>query len=400
MKRHESSVFDAISPTPKTPATSHPLTNAFVSSHPNAFHYTAAVQNGVRSSTARAYTIPRLLSPRRNLHVHVNAPVSILLHTADRVTAVEYLGTVAHARHEVIVCAGAYHSPALLVKSGIGNEHVGRHLQDHPIVGLKYRLGPEEGVWWPSTLTLMTVFGNPWNLFDYFWNGSGPLSTSGVDFGLFASTNRTYEDRNMPDLQIHGMPTAADGDFMKNFLKFEPTFQDSFGVAADYSSLFAQGLIIAPTLLHTNSRGTVTVGSDGEPVVTLESFEDEDDLRRLVKGIRLVQQLMATPEMQVHEPMLLTHAGLERELGVDTDAYWREYLKLFGFFVYHPVGSCRMGFDPSDSVVDPSLRVHGMAGVRVCDASIMPENTSGNTNVPTAAIAHNCVEMIRGIGDN
>ena len=398
MKRHIESHRQAIQPSVKTEETSHLLSNAFVRAHPSAFLFTSSVKSGVRSSTARAYTHPRLQDGRENLRVYVNAPVSRLLHEDKRVNGVEFEGGGrAIARKEVVLCSGAYHSPHLLLKSGIGNEHIGKHLQDHPILGLKYRLGSEGGTWWPKSMSYLSVFGNPMNLCNYVFKSFGPLSTSGADFGLFESSNSTFKDGDRPDLQIHGMPTAGDGAFLRDFLQFEPNFQASFGVPNDYSPLFAQGLIIAPTLLHPNSEGSVTLGDNGEAVIELESFTDEDDLDRIVKAVRLAQEVMRAPAMMEHDPHLLEHTVLAKELGQDTDEYWREYARLFGFFVYHPASSVRMSASPASGAVDPKCRVWGWEGIRVADASVMPSITSGNTNVPTAAIAHNCVEiMFRG----
>ena len=276
----------------------------------------------------------------------------------------------------------------------MGNGHVGKHLQDHPILGLKYRLGSEAGTWWPKSLTFLSVFGDPRNVYNYLAHSFGPLSTSGVDFGLFSSSNSTFKDSDRPDLQLHGMPGAGDGAFIRDFLQFESTFQASFGVDNDYSPLFAQGVVIAPTLLHPNSEGSITLGKDREAVIELESFTDEDDLDRIVKAVRLTQEVMRAPSMIEHEPHLLEHTVLANELGHDTDEYWKEYARLYGFFVYHPASSVRMSASPESGAVDPQCKIWGWEGIRVADASVMPVITSGNTNVPTAAIAHNCVEII------
>lgn len=169
---------------------------------------------------------------------------------------------------------------------------------------------------------------------------------------------------------------------------------DSFGTASDYSPLFSQGAVIAPTFLHPVSRGTVSIDARGEPVIEHEYYSEPDDMRRMVRCVRLAQEVMAGGAMAELEPELLTHKVLEEELGRDTDEYWEEYIRLFGFLVYHPVGTCSMG-GGEEGVVDAQLRVRGIRGLRVCDASVMPEITSGNTNVPTGAVAHNCVAMVK-----
>ena len=342
----------------------------------------------------------------------------------DEATGVEFVAadgsthTVAASR-EVILCAGAYGSPQLLLQSGVGDAAelraagvrprvqspgVGRHLQDHPIVGLKYRLGAVGGAWWPVSLTKMTAFLNLPDLFGYAVRGTGTLASSGVDFGLFAATD---EERfaGRPDCQVHGFPTAGDRSFFEDFLHYRAdAFTSEIGVASDLSPLFAQGLALGPTLLHARASGSVRLRGGGAaltaaPVVEYEAYADEDDLRRMTRCIRIAEEVMAQPAMQAHAPQLLYHRGLAAELGEGTDAYWRAYLQRFGFVVYHPTGTCRMGFagDGVDSVVDGDLRVMGVARLRVADASIMPDIVSGNTQVPTAAIAMQVVRMLEEV---
>jgi choline dehydrogenase-like flavoprotein len=438
MSEYETAYESVIQPTTKTPDAANLYANEWVTASaqaghatnpdynrgprvPGSFLFQTGVKNGVRSSTARGFTLPRLFSNASpNLTVHLNAPVHKVLVKKTASAQLTAHGIVygptrseAYASRSIIICAGTYHSPHILLKSGIGPAaeleaagitpvldlpNVGRNMQEHPIVGMKYRFGPAEGVWWPKSLCLLSVFGNPYNVYDYIVNGSGPLSTSGVDFGSFFHSGAEWEKSDMPDLQIHGMPTATDADFIKDFLQFEPTFKDSLGTAKDYSPFWSQGAILAPTLLHANSRGSVTLSADGDheqPVIAMESYSDEDDVRRMIKAIRITQDIMRQPAFAQHEPLLLTYELLEKELGKDTDEYWAEYIKLFGFFVYHPTGTCKMGMSAATSVVDADLRVHGVANLRVADASVMPEISSGNTNVPTGAIAFQVVDMLR-----
>ena len=423
------------------------------------FHYEHAVRNGVRESTARQFLLPLLdgKSAAPNLHVMVSTHVQrLILSTEDDEGAapkavgvemrqsectvpevsVPVLGTLLRARpclwnggrapaerstvvrasKEVVLSAGAYESPHLLLKSGVGGREelraadvpvrvhlpgVGKHLQDHPIIGLKYRLGDASGSWLPLVTVTKLWLAFPSLVWGYFGQGKGALASSGCDIGYFGASNASYSGR--PDLQMHGMVTAGDRGLFEGFLHYGRAFTGQVGEPSDYSSLFAQGLLIAPTLLHAAAEGSVGLnpahkasGYDGPPTIRYEAFGDDDDVRRLTEGIRRLQEIMRQPSMARLKPTLLHARDLAAELGEDTDAYWAQYIRRFGFVVYHPTGTCRMGRagEPS-AVVDPSLRVLGVRGLRVADASIMPDITSGNTQVPTAAIAVQAVALLR-----
>lgn len=426
------------------------------------FHYEHAVRRGVRQSTARQFLLPLLRQGAPNLDVVVGAHVNRVLlddgasppraigvdvsfkecrvpslsvpvlgqllpsrpclfggrqatrreYTKAQGYRREVLGVRYTARKEVIVSAGAYESPHLLLRSGIGpseqlraasvRQHVelpavGRHLQDHPIIGIKYRLGPVGGAWLPASITKLWL-AFPSTLWSYLTSGKGVLASSGCDIGYFGTSNPSFARR--PDLQMHGMITAGDPGYFGNFLHYDSAFMSQVGEASDYS-LWAQGLMIAPTLLHAAAEGSVSLDprnadGSGPPVIQYEAFGHDEDVARLIQGVRQVQTIMAQPAMAAHDPTLLHIADLAAEFGRDTDEYWAQYIKRFGFVVYHPAGTCRMGRagEPS-AVVDSSLRVLGVDQLRVADASIMPDITSGNTQVPTAAIGVQMVAIIR-----
>lgn len=279
---------------------------------------------------------------------------------------------------------------------------VGKHLQDHPIVGIKYRLGPATGSWLPKTVTKLWL-AFPSMLWSYLSAGKGMLSSSACDIGYFGATNSTFVDR--PDLQVHGMLTAGNPDFFRKFLRYEKSYSDDVGTDIDYS-IWAQGVMVAPTLLHSAAEGYVGLnplnrredGSYGEgaPIINYEIFDNDDDVQRTIGLIRRIQVIMAQPAMAAWEPELLYARSLAAEFGEDTDKYWEQYLKRFGFVVYHPTGTCAMGKrgEPK-TVVDSTLRVIGVEGLRVADASIMPDIVSANTQVPTAAIAVQMVDILR-----
>jgi len=321
------------------------------------------------------------------------------------------------ARREVVLSAGAYESPHLLLKSGVGAADalraagiepvvelpgVGQRLQDHPIIGIKYRFGPRGGAWLPSSVSKLWL-ALPSLSWSYLAHGKGALASSGCDIGYFGASNASYANR--PDLQVHSMLTAGDAAFFHGFLHLDKAFTDHVGEPADYSSLWAQGVCMAPTLLHPATQGSIELNPEnrradgtygpGPPKIRFEAFGDADDVRRTIEAIRRMQAIMAQPAMAAHEPTLLHHRGLAAEFGADSDTYWAEYIKRFGFVVYHPTGTLRMGRkDEPGTVVDSSLRVLGVAGLRVADASVMPDIVSGNTQVPTAAVGVQMVDIL------
>lgn len=143
-----------------------------------------------------------------------------------------------------------------------GRQGVGQHLQDHPIAALKYRLGASAtGEWWPVPLSKLSLLRNPSILLDYWLRGTGPLASSGCDFGYFGSSNDSYTGR--PDLQVHGFLTAGDTSFYRDFLRWEPWMSEQEpGTAADHSMLWSQGLNISPALLHPAATGSVELNPD------------------------------------------------------------------------------------------------------------------------------------------
>lgn len=331
------------------------------------------------------------------------------------------------ARRSVVLCAGAYESPHLLLKSGVGDAGqlaargvsprlhlpgVGRNLQDHPIFGLKYRLGSQGGAWAPATVTKLWLL-YPSLILGWLGWGRGALASSGCDIGYFGCSDDSQAACGRPDLQVHGMVTAGDPPFYLRFLKFLPFFLEDIGDSSDYS-IWAQGLMLAPTLLHAKARGSVTLhpanvrsngtyDGRGPPHIAYEAFGDDEDLAKMVEGVRRVQTIMRQPSMRPYSPTLLHSRSLAADFGADTDAYWREYIKRLGFVVYHPGGTCAMGRGGSSAdaargvVVDSQLRVLGVERLRVADASVMPTLPSGNTQVPTAAIAIQLVRLLQGL---
>jgi choline dehydrogenase len=383
-----------------------------------AFVYRHASKNGIRQSSARQMLLPQM-KESNNLHVLTNAQVEKLNIEDDgkiKSVQVQYGDEVFHvrARYEVILSAGAYATPQLLLLSGIGpkqhlQEHnidvvrdlpgVGEHLQDHFQTYMKIRVGSGSS-WFPrgiSPLQLLPGF------VDWIASGKGIFETSGVGFGYFGASEKTFQDT--PDLQIHSLMTAGDDDLLRTFLNTrKDVFDSEIGKASDYSDFFTEGFLATCANLHPRALGTVRLGDDDghrKPKITYNAFENKDDLNAILSCIRRFQVMLkswndnAMNNEEIPAVKLLAHRSLERELGQDTDEYWIEYIRQFSGVIYHPTGTCRMGQDDDDmAVVNSKLQVFGLKNLRVADASIMPEITSGNTNVPSAAIGLKAAELL------
>ena len=245
-------------------------------------------------------------------------------------------------------------------------------------------------------MTPLTIFGNPMNIWKYFRYGEGILSSSAADLVFFGASSKEYVDT--PDLQIISLTSAADRQLFAAMGKVTPeAFEYEVGVPMDYS-IFAQGLLFGNCLQHPDERGTVTLRSTSvsdTPVVTYELIGNDYDLKRLLKSVRILEEWLAAPSLASLQPQILPHRKLAQEFGYGTDEYWIQYIRRFIATLWHPVGTCAMGAEnDGKSVVNSKLQVWGLERLRVADASIMPEITSGNTNVPTGLIGLKMVDTI------
>jgi len=321
--------------------------------------YQLTIEDGKRHSTAAAFLVPILQRP--NLTVTTGALVTRLLFEGTRTVGVECLheGTLHQVRvnSEVILSAGAFDSPKLLLLSGIGDaEHlqalgipvvadlpgVGQNLQDHPVVPVAHE----------ATQDLHTA------------------STSSIgEAGMFLHTEGNLDAA--PDLQ---------------FL-FGPAVLAPPGYA--HSGL---GFTSFVCLTHPQNIGSVSLRSPDPkdaPMIQMNYLQSEADVQKLVVGIKLLRNLFGASALDEFR-------GEEIAPGADnqSDAALVAYVREACDTVYHPVGTCKMGIDPM-AVVDPELRVHGVEGLRVVDASIMPAITTGNTNAPTIMIGEKAADLIK-----
>ncbi len=345
--------------------------------------YQVTHRNGERYSAAKAYLTPAVRQ-RPNLQVLTGARATRVLMEGHRAVGVEVRQRGAthtlHARREVLLSAGALQSPQLLMLSGIGP---GAQLQQHGITVLHDLPGVGEHLHDHMDVVqvvdaphLKDLFGlspaGAWRvlrgIFEWRRQRSGMLTTNFAEAGAFV---RSAPDLPNPDLQLHFV----------------------IGKLVDHGrkTVFGHGYSCHVCVLQPKSRGRVGLASaDPQQAPTIDPafLSDSDDLHRLVRGFKLMRRIL-------QQPALASLGGreLKASASAQTDAQIEEFIRNHGDTIYHPVGSCRMGPGPND-VVDAQLRVHGIDGLRVVDASIMPRIVSGNTNAPTIMIAEKAAQML------
>ncbi len=343
--------------------------------------YHVTQKDGKRMSAARAYLEP--IRQRPNLQVITGAQVEFLHFGETRVNGVQYLKSgksqKATAAAEVILSAGAFQSPQLLLLSGIGPA---AHLREfgievrHDLPGVGGNLSDHLDYLQLHASRDQTLFGfTPWqaltgpvHLWNYLRYGRGQLTTNVAEAGAFFRTDPSLVD---PDIQLH-FCIAAVGDHGR---------ERHWGVS---------GIGLHTCVLKPKSRGTVRLASVdpmAAPAIDPNYLGDAQDLDTLVKGVRMAQNILAQPAMQ-------RFAGRDlHPQKQDGDKGLVDLIRARSDTIYHPVGTCKMGQGP-DAVVDSFLRVRGIQGLRVVDASVMPEIVRGNTNAPTIMIAEKAADMI------
>lgn len=338
-------------------------------------------RSGWRVSTAKAFLRPAM--GRANLRVVTGAQVERVLIQAGRAVGVRYVRDghpeEPRAGREVILSAGAIGSPQILQLSGIGPgallhemglpvvldaPGVGANLQDHLQVRLAYKVAGAK------TLNTMAgnLFGKARIAAEYALFRSGPMSMAPSQLGAFT---RSSPDVATPDLEYHVQPLSLDA--------------------------FGGGLHPFPAItasvcnLRPESRGEVRITSPDHrvaPRIAPNYLSAPADRIVAARSIRLTRSIMAQPPMSKYRP-----EEFKPGAGPDDDAALAEAAGRVATTIFHPVGTARMGSDPG-AVVDPALRVHGIGGLRVVDASVMPRITSGNTNSPTIMIAEKAADLI------
>jgi len=341
---------------------------------------------GRRASAARAYLTPAMRRP--NLEVVTGALARRVLLDQRRASAVEYDagGTrhVARARREVVLAGGSFNSPQLLMLSGIGPSDtlrmhgiqpavdlpgVGRNLVEHPRVPVHFAF--KRPVSFLNQLRVDRVAGS---VLRWIFTGSGVFATQVNSCNIVL---RTLPELTQPDIQLWSNPVRMDAKI------WVPGFgeRQQHRMTADV------------ILLHPRSRGWVTLKSSEPhdlPAVTLNNFAEPEDFATARRGIEIARRIYRTAPQDA-----LTGEEVVPGDALRTADELDEYIRRSAQVTQHPVGTCAMGIGPA-SVVDPELRVRGIAGLRVVDASIMPTIPGGNTNGPTIMIAEKAADMILG----
>ena len=362
----------------------YPLNDDFNAESQEGIGYFQVTQkDGLRCSSAKGFLTPNLA--RKNLTVLTNIQVSKILIDNKSAVGIEYQiknkKNTLYANKEVIVSAGAFHSPQLLMLSGIGDPEqlkthqieviqplpgVGKNLQDHLDVltvnkinfhqVLAYR--PKSAWWITKQLTR------------FLTKRQGIATSVIAESGGFIKSDKGLQ---RPDLQLHFIPAAMDDHGRNN------------------KQLLDYGMALHACLLRPKSTGQVMLANNNSqtpPKIYLNMLSHPDDMQVMVKAVKICREIFSQAplaNMIVKEIYPKSHCQSDQQI--------KDFIRSKANTIYHPVGTCKMGND-SAAVVDDSLSVHGIDNLRVVDASIMPTIISGNTNAPTIMIAAKAADMI------
>ncbi|ESO83275.1 hypothetical protein LOTGIDRAFT_133667 [Lottia gigantea] len=366
----------------------------------------STINNGERFSTAAAFLWPAITRP--NLHVLTHALVTkvrVILRK-HKAVGVEFhhngeLKEV-YVKKEVILSAGAIGSPKILLLSGIGpKDHlkthginlvkdlpVGNNLHDHMSLYVPFRS--------KKVFNTMDKVKSVLTLLQYITMKTGKLSECLQGIG-FLSTKTSEPD--YPDVQFHISNFVVD-EVALNFTNEVTNFAEYFNQMTQKDKV---GFTFWAVLARPKSRGTLRLNSSDVmdyPIIDPNYLSNKLDVETYIRGIRFLQKIPKTEAgKEIGAELILRPLPMcTKDNTYDTDDYWECFLRHFAYTVYHPVGTCKMGSKTdTTAVVDPQLRVKGIEGLRVVDASIIPNITTGNTHAPTVMIGEKAADMILGL---
>jgi choline dehydrogenase-like flavoprotein len=337
---------------------------------------------GERCSAAAGYLHPVMNRP--NLTVITKARATKILFAGKRAVGVAYRQDKAHkevrAGKEVILTAGSLQSPQLLQLSGVGRSQditkhgidmvhdlpgVGQNLQDHLDFTLSYKTDDTNnfGIGLTAAARLTTA------IFQWWRKGTGMIATPFAEGGAFLKTNRALD---RPDIQLHFVISVVDNHARRLHLGY--------------------GYSCHVCALRPYSHGNVFLKSAdplADPGIDPKFLSDSRDLKTMIAGAKITREILKAEPMARYAKRELFDVKDNM-----SDAEWETHIRSRADTIYHPVGTCKMGIDDM-AVVDPQLKVHGLQGLRVVDASVMPTLISGNTNAPTIMIAEKCADIIK-----
>ena len=347
--------------------------------------YQVTHKNGERFSAAKAYLTPNLSRPNLQVMTGVTAEKIVLDNGVARQVQVLHDGArrTLSATREIIVSAGAFQSPALLMRSGMGpGAHlqamgiatlrdlpgVGENLHDHPDAVLCADAPGHSELFGLSLAGAGKALQGIWQ-----WRGQrkGILTTNFAEGGGFFKTDAAMAE---PNIQLHFVIAKL--------------------VDHGRQMQLGHGCSLHVCLLQPQSRGSVRLASTDAtvaPLIDPQFLSHPEDMAQLLQGVRQGQRILAQPALREVSQEWAASAQAK------TDAQLEHWIRQHADTIYHPVGTCRMGQDAM-AVVDPQLRVHGVPGLRVVDASVMPRVVSGNTNAPTIMLAEKAADLIRQTG--
>ncbi|CAF0905369.1 unnamed protein product [Rotaria sordida] len=368
-----------------------------------------STKEGKRWSTASGYLLTAVKRENFDLLIHAHT-CRVAFDEQKQVSGVIVKRTSSLDKEEfikgkeVILSAGTVGSAQLLLLSGIGpreelQKHqipmivdlpgVGKNLQDHMMTILVYLT---------HIPTLSTRDLTPENLQKWATQGKGPLTSSGGESLAWCQLNGNDNSNKtqVPDIQMQFSPFTADAEFFR-ISNFKPEVYEQY-LKPHLTDESQWTVLHLPTLLHPESKGEITLASCdplAHPIINPNYLEDKEDVRKLVEACKLVEKIFQT------EPLNSTLKSMAKEMNGDEateneDVFWESYVRKYTITICHPIGTCKMGKEEdSMAVVTSDTRVKGVRGLRVVDASIMPNTISGSTNIPTIAIAERASDLIK-----